>query len=414
MFKHKKILITAIIIIVILLVILSLPLFFKKSINKFYEQETVSTDNSLEKNKNFDSHFGFMHPEPDYQGVADTGTAWQRPHPGPFIWGDLESETGEFNWGQTDKWVTRSQEYDLNIIATVWPYAKWDQTTCHGKEDEIEPLEFNEFGKLRYKPCDMERYKKFVSALVERYDGDGEDDMDGLKFPLLVYEIINEPTMQGDFQPEINERDLYFFKGEPADYVELHKATYNAAKKTNSDVLIVNGGMAGLGPDEIEFWQQAVDLGVDQYIDIWNHHIVGDPDTDLFASEMSDFMDKNDIDKPFWITEMELGMQLEPTQAADHLIKAYVRAFALGADNIFFTHLTSVHEEKGLKLKPPNTLDRFSDNQEAMDAYAEMVEQIDYFTDVKEISDTEYEFTLPDKTVKINWNEQEIIYEDIN
>ena len=35
------------------------------------------------------SRFGFMHPD-NFQDMTDLGIFWQRPHPGPFIWGQIE------------------------------------------------------------------------------------------------------------------------------------------------------------------------------------------------------------------------------------------------------------------------------------------------------------------------------------
>jgi len=41
-------------------------------------------------------------------------------------------------------------------------------------------------------------YEKWLTAVVERYDGDGKDDMKGLQFPVLHYEIGNEPDLEKD------------------------------------------------------------------------------------------------------------------------------------------------------------------------------------------------------------------------
>ena len=79
-----------------------------------------------------ESHFGFMHPD-DFADAADMGVFWQRPHPGPFVWGEVEKSSGVYDWDRCDKEVLRSQQYGINILATVWPFADWDQQMCHDR-----------------------------------------------------------------------------------------------------------------------------------------------------------------------------------------------------------------------------------------------------------------------------------------
>ncbi|MCK5636582.1 MAG: hypothetical protein KAH91_04095, partial [Thermoplasmatales archaeon] len=63
------------------------------------EQETKSNDDGdilVEYDTNtLNSRFGFMHPD-DFQDMTDLGVFWQRPHPGPFIWGEIETSPGVF------------------------------------------------------------------------------------------------------------------------------------------------------------------------------------------------------------------------------------------------------------------------------------------------------------------------------
>jgi len=80
-------------------------------------------------------------------------------------------------------------------LATIWPFADWDQANWGGVSDT--PLIFEDrLGRGRRKPYDMDAYRRFVLALVERYDGDGKDDMPGLKYPIKYWEASNEPSHQ--------------------------------------------------------------------------------------------------------------------------------------------------------------------------------------------------------------------------
>ena len=114
--------------------------------------------------KTLNSRFGFMHPD-NFQDMTDLGIFWQRPHPGPFIWGEIEKNPGVFNWDGPDTEVRNSQKYGVNIIATVWPFADWDQSSCHS-ELPSELWIFPELGKYRRKPCNMSSYQTFITKLV--------------------------------------------------------------------------------------------------------------------------------------------------------------------------------------------------------------------------------------------------------
>ncbi|MFC1984334.1 hypothetical protein ACFLVO_04945 [Chloroflexota bacterium] len=53
---------------------------------------------------------------------------------------------------------------------------------------------------------------------MERYDGDGNEDMPGLKVGIKYWEVSNEPTMQ--------EGRLIFFKGTSQDYLKILKVLF--------------------------------------------------------------------------------------------------------------------------------------------------------------------------------------------
>ena len=57
--------------------------------------------------------------------------------------------------------------------------------------------------------------------------------MPGLIYPIRYWEAGNEPSMQ---------EELIFFKGTPADYFELLKATYQAVRKSDQSAKVLHGG----------------------------------------------------------------------------------------------------------------------------------------------------------------------------
>jgi len=279
----------------------------------------------------FDSLFGFMPAEFDFEHAREVGGYWDRPFFELFEWGIIEPEEGKFDFYMTDSYVLRAQRHDFHILANIQPFAHWDQKLCHEDLPGIRsPMGFQTKGK----PCDMEAYKNFVIKLVERYDGDGKDDMPGLKYPIKYWEVANEPEMQ--------EEPLVFFQGSPKDYFEILKATYEAVKEADSEAQVVQGGMAGMDAWMVSFWQKVFDLGAASYFDIANMHSIGHGEH-LNIPSFKEFLSKNNAsEKPFWITEVQIEDRRDKktsTEYAASLARSYIFALANGAKKLFYVNL---------------------------------------------------------------------------
>ena len=339
------------------------------------------------------SRFGFMHPD-DFQDMTDMGVFWQRPHPGPFIWGEVETSSGVFNWESCDKEVKNSQKYGVNIIATIWPFADWDQSSCHSKISTSGSLIFNELGEYRQKPCDMNSYQNFITNLVERYDGDGVDDMPGLVVPIKYWEVSNEPSMQSNW--------LVFFNGPAEDYFDILNATYQSIKNADNDAKVVKGGMAGVMDENIEFWEKIFNLGGDSYFDIGNVHSINSDSDAINGPEYKAFLDQQGVDKPFWITEVELGSMNQEkdsyleTDMPDSLITNFVQAFASGAEKIFHPGIV-----KSTSKSEPS-------KENTYNAIQTIVNKIDYFNTVEKLDDYHFKFTLENNVVYVLWGENDM------
>ena len=123
---------------------------------------------------------------------------WVRPHPGPFVWNKIEKSQGNYSWDESDQYVVYAQEHNQTILATIWPYSNWEQKSCKRKKGRS-PFG-KRFAKYLSKPCSMESYKTFLLALVDRYDGDGNNDMPNLTKPIIHWEIMNEPEFKMFFK----------------------------------------------------------------------------------------------------------------------------------------------------------------------------------------------------------------------
>lgn len=251
-------------------------------------------------------------------------------------------------------------------------------------------------------PCDMNAYREFVRAGVERYDGDGINDMPGLRYPVQHWEVFNEPSMK-DLPP--------FYDFTPEDYFNLLKATFEEIKAACPGCKVVQGGVAGIAPEKVEFLRSYLELGGANYFDIANVHFIhsGDFDT-LNVRPFKQILQEYGIDKPIWVTEVQIesGPGADPpylteNEAAVLLVKGYVRTFALRAEKLFYVVLNPAPEF------PPNVtaaalIDSHGRKRPAYFAMNTMIRKLGCFHDVMQLDDNLFEFRSSSGTVHIVWN----------
>ena len=264
----------------------------------------------------YKSSFGYMtgHADPLYmQKSRNTwipiSVVWERAHPGFATWQEIEPRRGQYSWENIDWYVKTAQERGIQILFTVWPFTDWDQETCNlhlewqpndwGKD----PRDFLPLAHRKGKPCDMEAYKEFLRRLVERYDGDGLEDMSGLRYPIKYWEIGNEPD--GAYDPEVGG---LFFQGSTEDYFEILKISYITIKEADPAAKVLIAALPSLGfrgKGKLPIWarpdfvpEELFELGAADYFDIMNVHSFGR------ASELKNFLWSYGAgDKPIWVTE---------------------------------------------------------------------------------------------------------------
>jgi len=227
------------------------------------------------------------------------GVMWERAMPGFALWQQIEPEKGEYNWEKIDEYVRGAQERNIRILFTVEPYTDWDQETCNihlkwqSNEGGKDPRDGLSSAHRKGKPCDMEAYKEFLRRLVERYDGDGIEDISGLRYPVTHWEIANEVDCHG------------YFQGSAEDYFEILKTSYITIKQTDPNAKILISALPSIGREsEFEFGRPDFDtaklfeLGAANYFDIMNIH-----DYDVESSKRTFLERYGASDKPIWETE---------------------------------------------------------------------------------------------------------------
>ncbi len=356
-----------------------------------------------------DTHFGFLGPgDPSYNPnyfteYTNLGVLLDRPHPGPFVWEIVEPDQGSYNWNKTDSLVRSAQEANVHMLVTIWPYAEWDQVFWREQANWEASGGFEkDLPESRYKPNDSTAYKSWVIAMVERYDGDGTDDMPGLTLPIKYWETINEPE-SADWE------GLNFFKGNESDYFDVLRWTYEAIIAADENAIILHGGSTGVGDT---YWEQVFNLGGTEYFHISNTHAITPPPqvTDLRANQWANLISTFGIEN-FWVTEVEIAQNGEQSysqrEVAEQIIKQYVKAFEAGADKIFYAHIYADADSPDfLEAALIEVLDYENWQEEKREAYyalRTLISKVDYFDTVEAISETQVKFTIGDQSVYVLW-----------
>ncbi len=95
-----------------------------------------------------------------------------------------------------------------------------------------------------YLPDDLEAYTAWVRGVVERYDGDGVQDMPGLGAPVLAWEIDNEPDLHNAEPPRGREPEDEVDGFEtPHEYASVLLATARAIRQADPEALVLSGGI---------------------------------------------------------------------------------------------------------------------------------------------------------------------------
>lgn len=187
--------------------------------------------------------------------LLESGASWVRV---PILWEYVEPTNvspAQYNWAHVDNALAIARKSGApKVIATIdnnpsWIASHSGSPIWDGMEDE---------------------FIEFVSAVVERYDGDGIDDAPGS--PVVLYwEFYNEPDAQTD----------HFDAGWgdfPERYANMLKLAHGAVKGANPDAYVVFGGIANDwytdqgGPFIRNFLDDVLQHGAGPYFDIMNFH----------------------------------------------------------------------------------------------------------------------------------------------
>lgn len=334
---------------------------------------------------------------------------------GVFTWNVIEPEKGTFDWSMSDQVVGAVGEANMTLAGVIQPFASWDQDSVP------EGCTSRDFAYYDYKadsPTDWDEYKVFLTALVERYDGDGdENDMEDLTVPVHIWEIGNE--YDGSCGGNLNEAENLY---------ELQKVSYETIKAADSKAIVLNAGALETSSTVVDpnFWEDFFELGGGNYMDAFNMHFntakggASDSTTSQFKKNVmhfEDLMAKVGLDLPIWITEFGTysgdpagsppDEQSRDFQAAWHM-EASVFSLAHRVEKIFIDFIGKDGDAIGgsaLYDEDTGTLREFATTLRTIE------EKLGDFDSVEYIGDTEpgeeelgqYLFTTDGKEVYVLW-----------
>jgi len=292
------------------------------------------------------------YPDNGFVDAANIGVKWARE--GVYaLWFVVQPELGDptYNFTLYDRQYGNIPT-DVSILANIAPQGRIDEGRCLPGS---------------WMPVDDAQYTAFVTATVERYDGDGVDDMPGLANPIKYWQVGNEPNEQIQ-----------------SDFAGLQRITYQAIKQACPDCMVMIGGATSF-PDnyvanfDANFAPILAELG-GQYVDVFDFHWYGTATGEYRLRDAATSQDVYDHIRttltangfspglPIWITEMgaysgdpadlpfaALPLQTERQQASDYF-KRFIYPLSRGVDKVFpafglmegFKHDDSYFDHTGL------------------------------------------------------------------
>jgi len=289
------------------------------------------------------------------EGIIDGGGKWVRSGPpGVFVWDMMQkSKDAKIDFTLSDQVVNNYSKNELGMLVNIWPFADWDQKNltnaidCKVSDNDEMLLKNDKKGRGSYlpqyrcNPSDWTAYQKFVTAIVERYDGDGVADMPGLKIPIKYWEVMNEPDLQYGSNAPVGDSDrLTFYKQGPVEYAELLIKTNESIKAGDADANVLISGAAGADDRMLDFYRQVFAVtGAKTAFDIGNVHCISnDRETkDFNVLAYKKMLAEFGLTNPIWVTEAEA--MYGTTGDANYLSTktSTTGAISAGAERIFFT-----------------------------------------------------------------------------
>jgi hypothetical protein len=326
-------------------------------------------------------------------------------------WGMIEVANGEYRWELLDAVVTGSQNAGGRYVGTVMPYAGWELTAAGvapTTDEQCVRLLGEDFFYLafdrrmgRYK--NLTEWQNYLTRVVERYDGDGVDDMPGLTVPIRYWQVHNEP--EGDH--------CGLFRNDVAGFVDLMRVSSAAIHAACPSCQVLNGG-AGIPLFKennipvlggTTFWRDYAALGGAPYIDVIAVHYNQGKDADHgkiedFEYQVRRMRELVGTTKPVWVTEFGTlvgnlsGGQLiglPEAEAGAWFVRFYTAGLVAGV-NRFISDAQAFAAAPSNVIQLPYYVNKF------------LTARLGGFTFAEKLATGQYHFVTPNGEVWVLWS----------
>ena len=221
--------------------------------------------------------------------LSATGLTGMKHYVESVQWGEMQkSATAPVDFTKLDWFVKEYQTKGFTeLTLSLKPHSAW------GSKNVGRLKSTNAAPKPQYR----DHFQRWVSAVIERYDGDGVSDMAGLRWPIRYVEIGNEFS---SYEPE------------PVDeYLDLLKLAYDAAHRASTTVLVGHAA----------FLTTPVNMNVasaNDYDAVWKStrrvdksHDLADMRKILDHPELFDFINLHNLGDPYEIEHQVRWLKFE-------------------------------------------------------------------------------------------------------
>jgi hypothetical protein len=265
---------------------------------------------------------------PPYSTALELGVRWERPTSPIIDWGLVQRDrgavvSGKYDWTIPDRFLAPVPR-DLNLVVTITV-----------GDRPLEP------GTWKFRaPQARENFLAFVRKTVERYDGDGVDDMPGLKNPVRFWQIENEPEARTPRPPQDKPKPNTDWEGF-AEIVQLATAAIRAADP-GARVLCA-GTFSPPAPARERLWQNfwlpLIGKLNGKGPDIFDLHWFDANYRDSYPAykRFREALDQNGFrGAEIWITETGSSSREGELHQAIDLVKRFVYPLGYGVKRVFW------------------------------------------------------------------------------
>jgi hypothetical protein len=284
--------------------------------------------------------------ESDVAYVKEVGTTWVRSHTAvpPFLHWQRWQRDPERAIADMDLWLDVVQAGELSPIIMLSPFSGNYTASTTGA----------------YVVDDPESYAAYVTAVVERYDGDGVDDMPGLRAPVHTWEVDNEPDLKNTQVPRGRNVPRNFDPSTfctPKEYAAVLVETSRLIRAADAEAVVLNGGFYRPMTRTARTYMEALfaEPGVLESFDVLSLHAYhSGQDMERFEQAIANGRELAP-GKPIWVTETNVpsspGNSSEPWVDEEYqgmmVVRTFVTALRLGVEKVFWHTLNDPPLQEG-------------------------------------------------------------------